>query len=78
MDETALICVGEIPYIDTRVSITNHQSPAYDRMVVIDFLAPAMKETKRKTSSGPLSNGDSTSGRFTLAKQIYETLSLKR
>ena len=46
--------------------------------MVIDFLSTtSIKETERETSSGPLSNDDSTSGRFTLTKEINEALSLK-
>ena len=64
MDETTLICSVVIPEFGTLT-------------VGIDFLIPALKETKRKKSSGPLSNGDTTSWRFTLAKEINETLFLK-
>ena len=65
MDEIELLCTGWVPNL-------------VKRMVVIDFLStPSIKETERETSSGPLSNGDSTSWRFTLAKEINEALSLK-
>ena len=60
MDEIELICVGVIPNFS-------------EQIVVINFLS-SIKETKRTTSSGPLPNGDTTSWRFTLAKEINETL----
>ena len=62
MDETELICVGKIPFFDTGI-------------VVIDFLStPPTIETGGTTSSGSLSNGDEAKWRFTIAKEISETL----
>jgi hypothetical protein len=58
MDETELTCVGVNPEMGTR-------------LVVIDFLStPSIKQTERKTSSGP----PSTAWRLALAKEIKETL----
>ena len=64
MDETELIFVGDIPFFGASI-------------VGIDFLStPPTIETGRTTSSGSLSNGDEAMWRFTIAKEIGETLNL--
>ena len=58
MDETELICMGEIG--DKGVHV-----------VVIDFLsAPLLTATKRKTSENSLSKDDETVWRFAIAREI--------
>ena len=69
MDETELICVGDIPFFGASI-------------VVIDFLSTPPTETPepetgRPTSSGSLSNGDEAMWRLTIAKEISEKLNLK-
>ena len=62
MDETELICVGVI-----------HKF--HEDVVVINFLpTPPNKEFRRTAWSESLSSGDAPAWRFTLAKEIYETL----
>ncbi len=62
MDETQLICVGVI------------RKPC-KYIVVIDFLLTPPNMDLRSTASGKsLSSGDSTAWRFSLAKEIHETL----
>jgi hypothetical protein len=62
MDETELICVGDIPYFGASI-------------VVIDFLStPQNMETVKTTSSASLSNSNATAWRLTIAKEISETL----
>ena len=64
MDETQLICTGWIPEFDSA------------RMVVIDFLPAPPNMDLRSTASKSLSSGDATAWRFTLAKEINETVTL--
>jgi hypothetical protein len=62
MDETELVCIGEISRFGSHA-------------VVIDFLsAPSVVATKRKTSNNSLSQNDENVWRFALAKEIWKCL----
>jgi hypothetical protein len=64
MDETELICVGVIRKI-------------HEHYMVIDFLpAPPNMDLRSTASKESLSSGDATAWRFTLAKEINETVTL--
>ena len=72
MDETELICNGQIPEF---YPLTNQSLPfMMSFLVMIDFLfTPVTKGTEK--SSGPCSNDDASAWRFAVAKEIVETLS---
>jgi hypothetical protein len=64
MDETTLICFGQIPSVGQHVV-----------MMVIDFLSTASTaDIKLKTSNRSLLNGCKSAWRFAIAEMISETL----